>query len=266
MNKIMNSLIEISQSRVDFEQKKFQNKQDIELLDPKHNGIIDNIKQKGYFVVEDFYSIDECKLLRDEVDRVISLKQDDSSFWTDSCTADKRVFGAEINSKLINKFHENKFLLDVAQNYFGSTVFNSNTLAGRIEAKEGNVGSGEGWHRDSHHFQFKAIVYLSDVTLDNGPFQIIESSHRSGNVLRNTVTMKVDSMTTRYTDEQIQKVIDEDTTKYKVFTAKAGTLIFADTSALHTGMPLKRGDRYALFNYYHPSFYDKKSMLNHFGL
>lgn len=258
------AVIDMSQARVDFEQKRFANKQSINKL-VGYDTIIDSLKTKGYAVVENFYSEQKCRALREEIDRIHKLHENDGFLWTDKYDADKRVFGAEVDSDLIREFYEDEFLLDVAQNYFGSTMFNSNTLAAKIDATAHNIGSGQGWHRDAHHFQFKAIVYLSDVTIDNGPFQIIEESHRSGNALRNMVTMGIKDMTTRYTDEQIQKVIDEDLSKYKILTGKAGTLVFADTSSLHTGMPIKKGHRYSLFNYYCPSWENKEGKRRYFN-
>lgn len=79
------------------------------------------------------------------------------------------------------------------------------------------------------------------------------------------VTMGIKDMTTRYTDEQIHKVISEDLSKYKILTAKAGTLVFADTSSLHAGMPIKEGYRYSLFNYYYPSWENKKDKRRYFN-
>ena len=34
------------------------------------------------------------------------------------------------------------------------------------------------------------------------------------------------------------------------FTAPKGTLVLADVRGLHTGMPIKKGHRYSVFNYY----------------
>ena len=259
MGRFLECLINMSQARVQFDEKKFKEKEPINIRNDIDD-ILDQLRINGYAVVEDFYSQEKCQSLRAEVDRVHYIHKNDGYLWSDKYDADKRLFGAEVDSELIHAFYNDAYLTDVGENYFGSKLFNSNTLASRIEAKDNNVGSGQGWHRDSHHFQFKAIVYLSDVSIDNGPFQIIESSHRSGNALRNMKTMAIDTMTTRYTDEQIQKVIDEDPDKIKILTAKAGTLIFADTSALHTGMPIRSGERYTLFNYYYPNWMDKQHM------
>ena len=40
-------------------------------------------------------------------------------------------------------------------------------------------GSGGSWHRDSYLRQFKSLIYLNDVTDENGPFQVLTDSHKT---------------------------------------------------------------------------------------
>ena len=239
-----------------FELKKLLKKEPFN-YDKKVQTIVQDINENSFSVVPDFFTQEECKELREEIDRIIEKRRSESNLWTDELDADNRCFAAEDDSEVVKKFHENSFLLSVAENYFGAKIGCSNTLAARIRYKKGNVGSGLGWHRDGNHFQFKAIVYLSDVEIKDGPFQIIAGSHKLSNVLKDTITMGKDGVNTRFTHEQVTKVIDENQDNYKVLTAKAGTLVFADVSSIHTGMPLSEdGERYTLFNYYYPSYDD----------
>ncbi len=229
----------------------FNHSEDVQL-------IIKEIKKDGFCVVPDFYSKQQCDSLKKEIDRIIKKrKKEEKYLWLGAKGADKRCFCAEDDSDEIKEFFADNLCLDVAQNYFGAKIINSNTLAAKINYAPGNIGSGEGWHRDGDNFQFKAMVYLSDVKLKDGPFQIIKQSHKLINVIRDSLIMKSDVDSTRYSSSQIQRVIEREPDKHKVLTAKAGTLIFADTSCLHAGLPLKvDGERYALFNYYFPSYYD----------
>lgn len=221
--------------------------------------IIDEIKEKGYVVIPNFYSSEDCSELRGEIDKLLLKCDKNGSLWTDEWEADKRCFVAEEYSQLIAKFHNDSFLESVADNYFQGKMLVSNTLASKIEYVEGNIGSGQGWHRDGNNFQFKAILYLSDVELNDGPFQIIEGSHKFTSVLRDTKIMGSEADNTRFSNEQIEKLKIKYPDKYKVFTASEGTLIFADVSSIHTGMSLgEGGSRYSLFNYYYPSYDDIK--------
>ena len=58
------------------------------------------------------------------------------------------------------------------------------TKANKVKYNKNNLGSGGGWHRDDFNFQFKAILYLNDVSMDNGPFQLIENSNGLINIIK----------------------------------------------------------------------------------
>mgnify|MGYP003965490345 CR=1 FL=1 len=234
--------------------KKFLKKESFK-SDEEVQSIVKDIKENSFSVVPDFFTEDECNELREEIDRLIEKRRVEGSLWTDELDADNRCFAAEDDSELVKKYYENPFLLSVAENYFGAKIGCSNTLAARISYKKENVGSGLGWHKDGNNFQFKAIVYLSDVEIKDGPFQLIAGSHKFSNVLKDTITMNEDGVNTRFTHEQVEKVIDNNPDNYNILTAKAGTLVFVDVSSIHSGMPLSEsGRRYTLFNYYYPSY------------
>lgn len=253
---ILKPLITTIKGKIIFELNKFSKKDSFK-YDSKIQNIITEIQQNGFVAIPNFYSIDECRELRNEIDNLIVKRKNENNLWTDELGCDNRCFAAEDDSVLIKKYHENLFLLNVAENYFHGKICCSNTLAAKIEYKKGNIGSGQGWHRDGNYFQFKAILYLCDVEIKNGPFQIIKGSHKFKNVLKDTITMKSDGINTRFTEEQVNKVIEKNPENYAVLTAKAGTLVFADVSTIHTGMPLSEGGyRYTLFNYYYPSYDD----------
>lgn len=239
-----------------FKLKKFLKKESYQ-VDKKAQGIALQISENGFSILTNFYSEDECKVLKSEIDSLIIKRKNEDKLWEDSYGADKRCFAAEEDGELIKKYFDNKFLNSVADNYFKAKMTCSNTLAARIQYKEGNIGSGQGWHRDGNHMQFKAIVYLSDVELKDGPFQIIQGSHKSEMIKRDIKVMDHDGENLRFTNEQVVKLNKKYPENYKVLTAKAGTLVFADVSTIHTGMPLSEdGERYTLFNYYYPSYED----------
>lgn len=249
---IIDSIIEMASSRVSYERKRSANKKPYKVC-PELNPQLAELRKNGFIVIENYYDDKKCSLIRDEIDLLNEKYKDSDKLQIDKFNSDRRIFGAE-KSELIKDFYNDEFCLNIVQNYFGGKICNSNTLAGKLVAQEGNLGSGQGWHRDAHHFQFKAIIYLSDVEITNGPFQIIKGSHHSAQALKDMQIMKVNSQTTRYTNEQVEKVIKKRPEDYKVLTAKAGTLVLADTSAIHTGKPIENGTRYTLFNYYYPSY------------
>ena len=248
------STLKYNISRFRFYLKKILKKESFE-YNEKVQDIVSQIKENGFAIVADFYTQDECSMLRDEIDNLIIKRKNENRLWEDPYDADKRCFAAEEDSKLIEKFFKNNFLNSVADNYFKAKMTCSNTLAARIQYRNGNVGSGQGWHRDGNNMQFKAIVYLSDVDLKDGPFQIIQGSHKPKAIKRHIKLMNHDGVELRMNNKQIEEIKKIEPNNYKVLIAKAGTLVFADTSTIHTGMALSEGgERYTLFNYYYPSY------------
>jgi hypothetical protein len=236
----------------------------------KYDGQIEStvkkIKKYGFAVFPDFYDSGECENLRNEIDSLILKREKKGSLWSDSLGSDKRCYAAEDDSKLIAKTFDNNFLNNFACNYSKMKMECAFTLASRVKFIEGNLGSGDGWHRDSNHLQFKAIIYLSDVSVNDGPFQILKGSHKFLNKIRHTILIRSNGISTRFNNKCIEKLIKKNPTIYRNFTSKEGTLILVDTSSIHAGMPLNfEGQRYSLTNYYYAPYEDiktrKKSVL-----
>lgn len=225
---------------------------------------LDGLRKNGYFVVPGFYSAETCARLRAEIDRIIEEQGD--IVQLDEKRSDYRVHGAERASQQIRAFHEDMFCRGAGESYFGGTLGNLSTLAARLTAIPGNLGSGQGWHRDSIYFQYKAMVYLSDVGPENGPFQLIAGSHRPWHVLMDTIRGKlVDEPRDRIAPEQVARIAGPADKRLQTFTAKAGTLIVFDSSTIHCGSPIKNGTRYALTNYYYPMQHLTPAMYDNFA-
>jgi hypothetical protein len=212
-----------------------------------------NLRNQGYSVVENFVSADICAEMRDQVDQAILRFPD--AVWSSLNGADKRIFGIEHLGGRFQDFCDALLPLQVGNQYFGGRLENLQVLAGRIDAINGNIGSGEGWHKDGNHFQYKALVYLSDTDMEKGPFQLIKKSHHFFQTLTDNHRMLVqDPFNTRFTLDQVQRLIDNDPSRLVTLCAPAGTMILVDTSTIHRGSPIAKGRRYALFNYYYPSY------------
>jgi len=209
----------------------------------------DVVRENGVCIIEDFWDAEKCKMSRDEVDRVIEAYPE---YVHSSARADRRVFGANHASDLIETFSSHAMLGEIATAYNEEPTRTAFTLAAKMPTTEGNLGSGEGWHRDAFFRQFKAILYLSDVKDDNGPFQYIHDSHRPKQVLRDIWSGRLRYMQSRLSDEEVERILYNSPERLNTYTAKAGTLILVDSSSIHRGMPIRVGTRYALTNYYFP--------------
>ncbi len=210
---------------------------------------IAELEQTGICIVQKYWSTDQCSKARSEVDRIIALYPNHLSPHAKS---DSRIYGAERVSDTIANFNRDPDLMGVAAAYNREVTAAAFTLAARMPYLKGNGGSGEGWHRDAFLRQFKAIIYLSDAASDNGPFQIIQDSHRSDQILHDMKISNLRYMQNRLEDHQVTRLVEENPDRLRTVTGLAGTLILVDTSNIHRGMPIKAGTRYALTNYYYP--------------
>lgn len=207
------------------------------------------VKKNGICIVANYWDETKCAKARLEIDRLINEYPE---YINPRPQADTRIFGAESLSELISEFSSSPSFEAVANAYNGIPTGNAFTMAAKMPFKSNNPGSGDGWHRDAFFRQFKAIIYLSDVELENGPFQFVKGSHRLLNVLKDLWVGGLSYMQYRIRDDQIDKIIKKNPARLTTYTAKAGTLILVDTSSIHRGMPIEKGVRYALTNYYFP--------------
>lgn len=208
------------------------------------------LNERGYVVLQDYFSVEQCEAIRNEIDRVLEEKA--AFVQTDKYDADHRLFGGNNASELIDTlFWSDKLITSVRDCYYEHKDIVGCTLAARIDARDKNLGSGGGWHRDLiYGKQLKAIAYCSDVEMKHGPFQFLTNSHKKSVILETIAKLDFDAYHNRFTEEEIlaiQKLGDYETL---TFTGKAGTLLLVDTTSIHRGMPIKKGSRYALTNYW----------------
>lgn len=217
------------------------------------DGVMSSVTKEGVYVIPDFFDQATCDEIKNEIDTIVDNQKE--LLWVDSEGADHRIYGAEVLSdKIREQFHENEELRDITKAHYKTDFETLFTLGAKLEAKETNLGSGHGWHRDAVFYpQFKAIVYLTDVTLDNGPYQYVKGSHTEKDII-SKAGKGIKFNQNRFEHEEILDLVDGDESQISTFTAKAGTLILTETRGLHRGMPIKEGTRYALTNYYYPSY------------
>lgn len=208
------------------------------------------INKKGYYVINDFLSKTEADELKNELDYL--LDNSSINIWRDELKSDNRIFFAnKINNK-IKKILENESITLIKKSYTGNVnKKGSLSLASKLIFKENNLGSGGGWHRDTPYSrQFKAVIYLSDVGYESGPFTYIPYSHKKINSIKAVLMRVFKGGQYRYSDEEIEAYNNLFKTQPKEITGKAGTLILTDTKGIHRGAPILKGMRYVLFNYY----------------
>ena len=135
---------------------------------------LDAVHEQGYAVVDGFWSAEKCQLACTSIELAI---RDGSPcrLWTDAIRSDERLYWAERLGGDLAAFWGDQFIRSARKYYSGLSGGDSLLLAARIRFMEGNLGSGGGWHRDSpHRSQFKALMYLTDVTESTGPFEYLD--------------------------------------------------------------------------------------------
>ena len=168
--------------------------------------------------------------------------------WSDDKRSDQRIFYSERLDENIRLFGEDKDFLEMAKCItLKDSVWNT-TLFNRTQFISGNKGSGGGWHRDGiYSHGFKSLLYLTDVSDKNGPFQYIPRSfHWSHHLL---YAKHVDQY--QYSEEEIEDLLKK-RKKYpiKTITGTKGTLVVFNTNGIHRGKPIEEGERCAITNYF----------------
>ncbi len=227
--------------------------------------VAEQIKNNGLYIIPDYYSPSECDELIGEIDRLISGNE--AHVWQDDTKSDVRLYGSHLYSNSIKEFYKDPFLTEIGERYLKTNLINSHTLGARLVPKDGNLGSGGGWHRDSvFKKQYKSIVYLTDVGLENGPFEFVVGSHDKSTIYSSIKKNKFDSHQNRISNEQVEGFLKTHPgLRKQICTAKKGTVVLVDTSGIHRGMPIEEGIRYALTNYFYPVHHYTESQKEKFG-
>jgi phytanoyl-CoA dioxygenase PhyH len=206
------------------------------------------LQRRGIMVVPGFWSPAECASARAELERL-------ERAYPESVhrRSDRRLFGVDRASPLLRRFAEHPELVALSRAFYATPRESCITLGAHLPFSAGNLGSGEGWHRDSLAPQFKAILYLTDVTSDTGPFELIPGSHRPLHMARDIVLAGLGART-RLSDAEVAEVERHYPEGIASVTGAQGTLVLVNSSAIHRGRPIAAGERVALTNYYYPSY------------
>lgn len=189
------------------------------------------------------------KLTRNSLQKIESLMCDSKKFGSDF-----RYFDIQTKSdEIFNTFSFNPEIMSLARAYMRLNPNLDTTLGAKLTYEKDNLGSGQGWHRDSYTPQFKAMVYLTDVDKQNGPFEYVSQSHKYSHIwqsIKDNTYNKKYANNSRFTHEEVIEFCRRRSLQRRVFEGQSGTIILFDSRGLHRGSPIHGGLRYALTNYY----------------
>ena len=206
--------------------------------------------EKGYVVLDAFYSNEEVDAINTEVDRLIKTKK---ASWRYN-----RILFANKVSNLINNTGTNKKLTTVLSLLLGKEVrlFQSLNFI---------QGSQQKAHSDFIHMTtfpkgnlIAVWIALEDTTLENGLLHYYPGSHKLPYILNNDF----DNVGTKYKlgdktygdyEDKIEEIIQQKKLEKEVFLAKKGDLLIWHANLLHGGEPVldKNSTRKSMvFHYY----------------
>lgn len=224
--------------------------------------VLAEVSEQGFSAIQDFVSKDDCEKLR----RVLTQRLVENPDLLHPATQyDLRLHGIENVDEFFSSYATDPRLVQMASAYLQRPARAAFTLGASLQAVEGNPGSGGGWHRDSLTPQFKTMLYLTDVGLDNGPFQVLARSHHLMQSMRDNRAAHVPYGQVRFTQKQVDDVL-ENSHHDRLYTMQypAGTLLIFDSSTIHRGSPIKSGIRLALTNYFYPESQIDSELFQHF--
>lgn len=202
------------------------------------------LHNNGFLIIKNFLSKEKCNSLITDFKKNLSNEK----VWRDDVKSDTRIFGIEKKAPDFDEIFNTYKLKKIYNSYVSSTQ-KSIILCNHIIPKKENLGSGGGWHRDSmHRRQLKYIVYLNDAKIENGCFQYLPSSHKIIEKLKINLILSKPLGNYRYSQEDIDK-LSKSGYKISSLEGNAGDLIIVDTSGIHRGHPISKGERFATTKY-----------------
>lgn len=208
---------------------------------------LQDLKDNGVAVFPHLLSDDVINRARDIIDENI-----DKANKYDS---DQRIEELEkVSPYIFEVFSNHEMTKLLGECYTRSSLRLQRSMAGKLSFKPNNLGSGQGWHRDSYSQQFKSMFYLSDVTDKHGPFEYVIKSHKYKYIYKELKLKKTHlnkgNTHTRFDAELVDKYISDNNLLSQKFTGPKGTIVMFDSRGLHRGSPIQDGERYAITNYF----------------
>ena len=233
-----------------------------------YNKIQNTLKKNGYYVFD-------TKLNQNFLENVLEFTKknecyffDDSGeekFGTYNNIEDKKNLSSKFrydeskifNVEVINKLIFDPCIIQICENYFESRACLSNIDLWWTPVRKRASIKNEIANKSAQFFHFdldrikwlKFFIYLTDVTLDDGPHEYIEGTN---NVSRKEKKFLKEGYK-RIKDEKIYNYYNS--SSIKKILGKKGTIFVGDTSCFHRGSPPVKNDRLLLVIEYSNSMF-----------
>lgn len=151
---------------------------------------IDSYNEKGFLLLEEFFSMNEINNILTELPHVMS--QESPRRIMEKTGSVRSVFKPELSSKIIFEVSQTNKLVWSAMDLLGSAVYIHQS---KLNSKQALLGDWWEWHQDFLYWHKEdgmpsprvttAVIYLQDVNEFNGPMLVIPGSHKDEVVMLN---------------------------------------------------------------------------------
>jgi hypothetical protein len=225
-------------------------------LSNQQQAILGSIRRDGYAVVPDYWPRERALAMRDRLESYLEIGQNHEfeegaylRFWDGNATDSgvRRIYHIERLVPELAEFRHDPFVSEVVAAYYGQR-FSSGVLVFQHNLASNNVT--RFYHVDAFSKEFKAFLYLDDVTTGNGPFAYLRGSHRLYLRRLKKIATAGEGISTGFAPDEVRAYLENEVQ----IEGEAGTLILADVLGLHRGTAQVEGSRSVLVNYlYHGS-------------
>jgi hypothetical protein len=197
------------------------------------NLIYDNLKHNGYFIYENFLSLDNIKSIKEKLKKLRlnnPWKNNKFDFYWNSPPKNTHV-GYYSKSEIIdineiNDLMYHPLICSVVSKYLGKNFQCTNVASWWTFGNNNSAEEAEFFHRDLDNISWlKVFIYLTDTDISSGAHAFVPGSHRVNKLLTFG----------RYNDEQIKEKIGP----FIFVEGKKGTMIIEDTFGFHKGQHIK---------------------------
>jgi hypothetical protein len=219
----------------------------------KREIVLNNLNANGFHVFDDRLSADICSKLLNFALAHPCFSSDSNNanlstydvYQREKPHAVRYDFDAQdlLQNREIQQLLSDSSLFAVAQDYLGSKPY-IDVLSmwwHTAYSKGPDAAAAQFYHFDMDRPKWiKFFIYLTDVSVDNGPHTFIMGSHKTEGI--KDVLLKKGYQ--RLSDEEVYENYDKE--KVIEFVGPIGTIIAEDTRGLHKGKHVIKGDRLVL--------------------
>lgn len=220
--------------------------------------ILEKFKNEGFFIIENILNKEQLEKINYELN---------DKFKLDSTSKENRVGGIrfpnveknfpELKNYFFSNDQINKILLifyDNYHNYFQKLVYQKSYYDQKVSnLDKKKIGLGREWHCDSWKNEIKLMMFLNDITIDNGPLEIIPGSNIvKKNPIRKQYLKNIFKTIypSNFNSDLLYFDQISDNIEKKKIVGKAGSIAIFNTRLLHRASFLKKGFRDVIWAYF----------------